>query len=569
MHQFSWLQKQIHIHRTFTIRFTALLVGAHGVFILAVTLLDQLAIHRGSRLSAIVIDVPLLIGLSLLYLANLLRRRKQNAWFVTIAAYTFYLGISISALLTRIGIRDIDSLEIIRAVVLPVSILCLLLVVRKEFTVRSDFEGFKWATQFSIVILVAALLYGVVGFELLDRSDFHQEISFGSAIHYTVDQFDLTTKRPIRPYTKRAHVFTDSLSFVSTAAVVYVVISLFQPLRIRLSDQTVGRQRLHALLLKYGGHSEDYFKLWPHDKLYFFDNVGTSGLAFHVYRGVALCLGDPVGDPKQYRSLLNNFAALCYGNDWLPAFVHVQNTHQHLYEQFDYSLQKIGQEAVVDIPHFQAEVARNKYFRHITNKFTKQGYSAELLQPPHHAAVLDRLQAISAEWLDHGSRTERGFAMGYYTSAYMQQGPVMVVRDAAGTIQAFLNQLPADFDEEEITYDLLRQTSGSMSNTLDFLLLHFINQAEAAGYKRLNLGLCPLVGLDAADADKGGLIDNILRFTYENGDRFYSFSGLYRFKSKYEPEWRPRYMAYQGGVRGFSRSMTALVRTMRVKSSKS
>jgi len=462
-----------------------------------------------------------------------------------------------------------EPLDLVRAVILPLSILGLLVAVRQEFKVRSDFQGFRLAVRFALMVLVVALLYGTVGFELLDKSDFHQEISIPSAAHHTIDQFDLTTERPIHAYTKRGHIFIDSLSFVSTAAVVYAVISLFQPLRARLNDQTkADRERMKELLAMSDSPSEDYFKVWPHDKLYYFDSQERSGLAFHVYRGVALCLGDPAGDPKKFRSLISNFVALCDGNDWLPAFVHIQDTHRQLYSKYDFTLQKIGEEAVVDIEHFQTDVARNKYFRHIHNKFTKQGFTCELLQPPHHQAVLDRLQFISDEWLESGSRSERGYAMGYYSAEYMQQCPVMVVRDAAGTIQAFLNQLPADFDHNEITYDLLRQTEGAMSNTLDFLLLQFIDYARQQGYVRLNLGLCPLVGLKDDEVAKGSLIDSVLRFTYENGDRFYAFSGLHRFKSKYEPEWRPRYIAYQGGVRGFSRTMTALVRTMRVKTRK-
>jgi phosphatidylglycerol lysyltransferase len=163
---------------------------------------------------------------------------------------------------------------------------------------------------------------------------------------------------------------------------------------------------------------------------------------------------------------------------------------------------------------------------------------------------------------------ERGFAMGYFSEEYLQQCNIMVVRDAAGTIQAFLNQVPADFDSQEATYDLLRHVNTSVSNINDYLLMQFIGYLEKEHYSKLNLGLCPLAGLDEADETQKSFLDNVLRFAYANGDRIYSFSGLYRFKSKYEPEWSDRYIAYQGGVRNFSRTMTALTRAMRVRSKK-
>jgi phosphatidylglycerol lysyltransferase len=33
-----------------------------------------------------------------------------------------------------------------------------------------------------------------------------------------------------------------------------------------------------------------------------------------------------------------------------------------------------------------------------------------------------------------------------------------------------------------------------------------------------------------------------------HGDRFYKFEGLRAFKSKFRPEWRPKYLAYPSGV---------------------
>ena len=553
-------------NRRFAVHTIAVLVAAHGLFLLATTLLDQLQIHHAMHLSGtLVFDLPLLIGISLVYLGSMLRRRKYTAWVVAILAYVFYLGVSLVPLLSDVTDDRLTIIIFVRSVLLPITVLVLLLVFKREYVVRSDQQGFRSSAKFSVLIMLAALLYGTIGFTLFDKSDFHQEIKLPTAIHYTIDQFDLTTNKPVRPYTRRAHIFANSLSVVSTAAVVYVLVAFFQPLRLRLSDQSGNREYLLALLRQYGGHSEDYFKLWPHDKQYYFDESRRSGLAYHVWHGVAICLGDPSGEKKQFASLLASFAEQCYQNDWLPMFVHTQGSHRKLYEKHGYAMQKLGQEAVVDIDHFLSSVITNKYFRHIRNKFSKQGFAAELLQAPHHQAVISRLHDISNDWLSRGGRTERGFAMGFFNEAYLQACPIMVVRDGAGTIQAFVNQIPADFDTTEATYDMMRHTQNSIGNINDFLMINFITSLHESGYKYLNMGLCPLTGLDETEEEKNGLIHNVLQFTFANGDRFYSFSGLYRFKAKYEPEWRDRYLAYQGGVRGFTRSMTALMRTMRVK----
>jgi len=561
----SRLRQQLHVRRLFTVQFLSILVAAHALFILANTLLLQIAIHHSSHLTSLGIDLPLLVGISLLYLSSLLRRQKHTAWLVSIGAYALYFGLNLVEMMARFEDRHFTLHDAGRTLLLPLLIVGLLLYFRRQFIVRSDIRGFRSAARVSVIIILAALVYGVAGLLLLDKSDFHQEIRLPTALHYTVDQLDLTTDRPLQPHTKRAQLFADSLSFVSVAAVGYAAFSLFQPLRLRLTDQSAQRQRMRQLLTTYGAPSEDFFKLWPHDKQYFFDTNGQAGIAFHVSRGVALCLADPAGNPERFDSLLADFTQLCFNNDWLPAMIHTQEVHKQLYEKHGFALQKLGQEAVLDLEHFAATVGRDKYFRQINNRFTKRGYTTELLSPPHHEAVIQRLRTISSEWLARGAHTERGFVMGYFTPAYVQQCGVMVARDAAGTIQAFMNLIPADFDAAEATFDMLRHANNTPGNLNDFLMIHFIENLRQKHYTHLNLGLCPLAGLDSRKQESNKVVDSALRFAFANGDRFYSFSGLYRFKAKYEPAWRDRYVAYQGGVRGFSRTMTALMRTMRVR----
>jgi phosphatidylglycerol lysyltransferase len=271
---------------------------------------------------------------------------------------------------------------------------------------------------------------------------------------------------------------------------------------------------------------------------------------------VALCAGDPAGKHSDFAGLLNEFAEFCKVNDWLAAFIHTEEKFTGIYAKKGYSVQKIGEEAILHLSSYQEQVRGNKYFRQIRNKFEKKGYSTELLQPPHNDALLQRLNDVSQDWLTLPGRAERGFMMGYFNAEYLQQCPIMVLRDAAGTIQAFINQIPS-YDTKEANYDLLRHTKQSMTNSNDYLLTQFIDHVTEAGFERLNLGLCPLSGLDNNDQENT-TIDNLLKFVYANGDRFYSFSGLRRFKGKYEPEWTSRYIAYRGGIRGFTRTVNAL-----------
>ncbi|MFA5004006.1 MAG: phosphatidylglycerol lysyltransferase domain-containing protein [Candidatus Saccharimonadales bacterium] len=537
----------------------AYLVITYGMSIIGDSLLRQFHL-RGHDFGDLFVAVPLVVGLSLIYLGTLLLRRKQTAWVLATALFVFVIGLNVAHLATPHTAEIHYGARLIRLAV-PLVILLGLVLSRSMFRVQSDVRSFTQAVRASLVVLLVTLVYGVGGFMLIDNRDFHQEISFAGAMHHTIDQFGLTTDNLI-PHTKRAKLFTDSLSVISIVTGAYVAISLFQPLRIRFADQSSARKRAEELLERYGGDIDDFFKLWPHDKVYYFDASDRAGLAYHVTRGVALVVGDPFGDSKRFNILLASFLELCYVNDWLPAFIHVTDKYKALYKQFDFRMQKIGEEAVLDLESFQTEV-NNKYFRQIRNRFTKLDYSIEVLQPPHSSAVLDQLRTISNQWLELPGRSERGFMMGSHNDDYMQRGPVVVACDAEHKIQGFINLVPT-FDKVSSNYDLLRCSAQAPGNCNDFLLLGLIEQLHAADVKRLNLGLCPLAGLDDKD-EEATIVNNALRFLYANGDRFYSFSGLRRFKAKYEPVWEDRSIAYRGGIRAFTRTVAALNRAMKVK----
>jgi phosphatidylglycerol lysyltransferase len=506
--------------------------------------------------------LPILFGLGYIYLGMLLLRLKRNAWLMGLL-----LSVSMFALnLTTLADRYSDGLhlrpfESVVRLALPLLVFAMLFVSRDVFRVRSDRVGFRQAVRASAVVLIVALLYGTVGYIVLDRHDFHQEISLAAAMHQTIDQFGITTPNVV-PHTVRARLFTDSLSVLSIGVVVSVALAFFQPIRFTLRPQYRERDQAQDLLTRFPSDIDDFFKLWPQDKHYFFDASHEAGLAYHVAQGVALVVGDPFGDPRRFPRLLRAFQELCFVNDWRPAFVHIGDHNHALYKKLGYSLQKIGEEAVLDLETFQAE-RNSKYFRQIRNRFIKQGYRVALLEPPFDLELMRRLQHISQMWLERPGRAERGFMLGSFSAEYMERSRVAIVCDGEGVVRGFMNIVPT-FEAYAANYDLLRCAPEALGNCNDFLLMELIDILHADGIKSLNLGLCPLKGLDEAP-EVTGIIDAALRFVYANGDRFYSFTGLTRFKAKYHPAWEARSVAYMGGPAGFAHTMTALTRAMRIK----
>ena len=544
------------------VRIAALLVAINALVIIISTLIDEKIIYHGFRPSNISISINLLAGLFLLYFSRLLSRRKRVAWIVVIGIYLIFLLHNMS-LIGRESFRyGLTPYIYLRDFLTPALIVVGLSLSRSLFIVKSDIKSFASSFRFILMILLITFGYGVLGFMIMDTRDFHHEINFLNAAQNTIDQFGLTGNSLV-PYTARARLFLDSLSLISILAIVLSITSLFKPVKSRLIDQFKNRLIMHELLLNYPACSEDFFKIWPHDKDYFINTQQNAGLAYQAHSSHALIVGDPAGEQREFPELLKSFDELCYVNDWSPVFVHVEDNNRLLYESMGYTMQKLGEEAIVDLNHFSSHVINNKYFRNIRNKFDSANYTNELLLAPHSPDILNALHKISNEWLKSPGRTERGLIMGYYTTSYMQQCNILVAKNSEGTIMGFINQVPS-YDKKEANYDLLRSSKQSLGNINDYLMLNFINECINQGYQKVNLGLCPLSGLDGGPNEDNKLLDKLLSFTYTNGDKLYSFSGLRKFKNKYEPEWSPRYLCYRGGIINFTKSMNSLNKSWKV-----
>lgn len=553
-----------------TPRFTSLLVLINGLLFIGDNLILVLSRHSGTpystTLSSYSTQLNLLLGLLMVYFSTLLQRAKRNAWTLTLILYVVTLGYSLYRLLNRHTSKHIHHSSyhwylILIQIVLPGLILLLLALGYKKYSTKSDARSFQRATIISLFFILITFAYGVTGFTSLDSNSFHKEFSITDAIHYTVDQLGITTSTSLTPYTREGRIFLDSLNIASLATIVFILLAYFAPIRARFVTQELEKTQFkHLLNNDKNATSEDFFKIWPDDKFYFIDKYGFSGLAYRVENGVALVLGSPNGDSAYFSKLVESFNDLAFGNDWKVSFLHFESEFKRILDKKGFEIQKIGEEAVVDLNKFTSKTISDKYFRNIVNRFNSNGYTSEYFIPPHSKALVSRLKSISDEWLSRG-RSERGFVMGYFSEEYINLCDIFVARDQVGTIQAFINLVPAAWDHEEVTYDMLRYSSTALGNVNDFILIELIKSIKDKGYLRLNLGLSPLANID--EENEKGVVPKAMGLVYSNIDKLYSFSGLYRFKNKYEPHWRERYIAYRGGIRGFTKVMNALLKTMK------
>jgi len=125
----------------------------------------------------------------------------------------------------------------------------------------------------------------------------------------------------------------------------------------------------------------------------------------------------------------------------------------------------------------------------------------------------------------------------YFDEDYLQQCPIHYLKDRSGRLVGFANQVPAFKPSDTMTVDLIRhlpEAGVAMPN----LLSKIIEQSAGQGYKIFDLGFVPFA---AAEETAVKLVKTL------SAGRF-SAKGLEQFKNKFDPDWQPNYLAYEGDL---------------------
>ena len=203
------------------------------------------------------------------------------------------------------------------------------------------------------------------------------------------------------------------------------------------------------------------------------------------------------------------------------------------------ALHKMGEEAVVDLTGFALDGPARKKLRAAHARALRDGLSLELSQPPHAESLIADLRGISDDWLAVKKTREKGFSVGRFDPAWLGRWPLALVRQG-DRIVAFANVLAAGTGTAA-TVDLMRHAGTAPPGTMEFLFTALMLHLKAQGCATFSLGMAPLSGLSPERSRR--LWDRFGALIYRHGGHFYNFEGLRAFKDKFDPDWRPRYLA--------------------------
>ncbi len=258
-----------------------------------------------------------------------------------------------------------------------------------------------------------------------------------------------------------------------------------------------------------------------------------------------IAMGDPVGLESSFEGLLWRFREEADRYGAKAVFYQVAERHLPLYLELGLVLLKLGQEARVPLQSFTLEGKKRENLRHARNKLTKHGFAFRILDASETAAAMPRLRQISDLWLVHKKAHEKRFSLGFFDETYIARTRVAVVTDAKGVIMAFANLWEVE-GRDEVSIDLMRYDPASVRGVMDLLFAELMLWGRGQGNRWFNLGMAPLSGLERRPL--APLWHKIGTAIFDLGEEFYNFEGLYQYKAKFDPDWRPRYLASPPGL---------------------
>lgn len=469
----------------------------------------------------------LIAGALMVLTASFMIKGLKSAWWIAFVLSS----ISVIAHLTK----AIDYEEALVAL----SVVIILLYSRKEYYIKSDARLSFIGISTSIITICCVIIYGITGFYYLDKSHFNIDFSLTQSIKYTLQNFFLAGSSELVTNDQFAKDFLLSINVSGFLSLSFLFYTILKPYVFKQKKEMNTILRAKELVTKYGNSSLDYFKTY-NDKLIYIPENMEAFIAYRITGSFAVVLENPVSRNKEEMiQCISSFETFCSENGLKSLYYRVSEDDLPIYQKFRKKSLFIGQEAICDLETFKLEGSAQKTLRNSVNKAISRGYRSTVHFPPVKDGILQKLKAVSDEWLNESGRKEIVFSQGVFQWEELKQQTIITVENAEEKIVGFVNIIP-DYSPNEATFDLIRKTKDAPNGVMDFIIIELFKHLKGAGYRYVNLGLAPMSGVQ----NPKKIAEETIKFAYNKIKAFAQYRGLREYKDKFMPVWHNKYLIY-------------------------
>lgn len=458
--------------------------------------------------------------------AFMLKGLRSSWWFALILSILSFAGHLTKA---------VDYEEAVAALFVVV----VLLLTYREYYVKTNPKLRNAGIATALLMTLAVLAFGVIGFYFIDKTHFGIDFSFRDSIRYTLANYFLVGSPMLVPQDSFSAHFLTIIRGAGLFSMGFLVFTLIRPYVFKKSTNEEEFRMAMELTVKHGRTGLDHFKL-SRDKSLFFTPGPSAFLAYRVAGNFAVVLENPVSSNlDSLRECIISFDKYCYENGLKSIYYRVPEENLQVYHSLGKKSLFLGQEGIIDLETFTMEGKERKDLRHAVNKISESGYKTTIQHPPVKDGILQKIKSVSDEWLKNTGRKEIIFSQGMFDWGQLKHHHLITVESPEEKIIAFLNIIP-DYAPGEGTYDLLRKTSDAPNRTSEFLVIHLCEYFKDLCYRYVNLGFAPMSGIN----DPHTFPEKSMRFAYEKIRAFSHYRGMREFKERFFPVWHNKYLVY-------------------------
>ncbi|SDG92845.1 Lysylphosphatidylglycerol synthetase, C-terminal domain, DUF2156 family [Lentzea fradiae] len=492
--------------------------------------------------------MSLLPALLLLVLAEGLRRGRQFAWWSALVcnvAYTAFIGWYV---VEAVQLPDAGAAEAAFSfgvpMLAPLAITVVLVVTRGHFAVRLPRRAVRRFWRFtagSVASLSALYVFG--GY--LIRDQLLPEPGFAQLLADLPTRFLPPGYLGLVPLHFAADGFAATLLFEYTGVVFWLIVLaglLMASWRSWPSPCEEEAKRARELVRRHGGSSLSYMTTWRGNQYWFTPDGGTA-VAYRVVATIALTVGDPIGPARA--DAVRGFAEFCARNGWTPCLYSVGTETKEVVESLGWSAVQVAEDTVIELGELSFTGKKWQDVRTALNKAEKAGVTAEwcsYADAPF--AITDQIRSISAEWVADKGLPEMGFTLGGLDELTGDGVRCLLAVDGDRTVHGITSWLPVYADGEVVgwTLDFMRRRTHGFRGSTEFLIASAARGFQAEGARFLSLSGAPLARLDRGERPRA--VQRVLDLTGQVLEPVYGFRSLFAFKAKFQPVYRPMFMAY-------------------------
>ncbi|WP_316807717.1 phosphatidylglycerol lysyltransferase domain-containing protein [Pedobacter agri] len=468
----------------------------------------------------------LIFGLILVMVSIFLLQGSKRAWYVAISLTLFSI---IGHLL-----KAADYEEAALALIAGSS----LFYTRDNYKLKPHPKFIKISYSVFIYAIASVFAYGVLGFYFMEKRHFGVEFKFIDSVTAVLKVIFFIDDKALHPLTKFGIHFEQSIYAASGVVILFIIFSLLKPYFSKPYNSPEEFKEADLLMAANGNSALDYFKTYP-DKFIYFNDTRTAFISFKITRHFALVLEDPVADNMADKiTMIEKFEERCRENGFIAAYYRVDEDSLDMYKAVGKKYIPIGEEAILDLRAFTIDGGKMKTTRSAINRLSGEGYVFKVYKGQQKEGLLQKLQTVSDNWLRDLNQKEVAFTQGVFDKSILKNQVILTIEDQEEKVYAFLNLVP-DYAPGEATYDLIRKETDAPNGVLDMLLAKTFLYLKEEGFESVNLGLAPLSGIDGPD-----FTQKTIKYAYDNLKAFAQFKGLRKYKEKFYPSWRKKYLIY-------------------------